>query len=107
MLKIIKENMNKKILQYILLKSRITSKIEYETLFIDKFPNDDTQVGECRLDTKQIILKQNQSPTEMLKTYFHECIHAASEEYKLNLTEKQVSGLEEAVYKFLRLNGWI
>lgn len=84
---------------------RITRKVAYEVLFTDDFVKDRKQVGECRPDTKQIVIKNGQSDTESYKTYLHELFHALSFEYpEMNLTEKQVRLLEEAFYRYERLN---
>lgn len=85
-------------------KVRITSKVSYEVLFVDEFPNPRT-LGECRPNEKQIVLKNGQSDTEIYKSYVHELFHSFSFEYPgLNLTEKQVQKLEEAMYRYERLN---
>lgn len=85
-------------------KVRITSKISYEVLFVDEF-TDPKCLGECRPTEKQIVLKNGQSDTEMYKSYLHELFHSFSFEYPgLNLTEKQVQKLEEAMYRYERLN---
>ncbi len=71
---------------------------------MDEF-TDLKQVGECRLENKQIVIKNGLSDTETYKTYLHELFHAFSYEYPgLNLTEKQVQKLEEAFYRYERLN---
>lgn len=86
---------------------RITRKVNYEILWVDNFPNP-KQVGECRFDPKQIVLKKNEPPVETLKSFIHELFHAFSFEYPgMNLTEKQVIMLEEAVYRFLKLNKFL
>lgn len=85
-------------------KVRITSKVSYEVLFVDEFSNPRT-LGECRYDAKQIVIKNGLSDTENYKTYLHELFHAFSFEYPgLELTEKQVQKLEEAMYRYERLN---
>lgn len=86
-------------------KVRVTKNVTYEVLFTDEFLKDDKQLGECRPDTKQILLKNNQSSTEMMKTFLHEVFHAMSCENKdLNLTETQVRILEESTFRVLKLN---
>lgn len=83
---------------------RITRTLSYEVLFVDTFI-DPHQVGECRHQEKQIVIKNGQSDTEFYKTYLHELFHAMSFEYPaMNLTEKQVRLLEEAFYRYERLN---
>lgn len=82
---------------------RITNKVSYELLFIDEFPDGKT-FGECRFNTKQIIINKNQSNTEMLKTVIHETIHAIALENDINLTESHVVGLEKGLFRVLKLN---
>lgn len=83
---------------------RITRDISYEILFVDEFV-DPRCLGECRPVEKQIVIKNGQSDTEMYKSYIHELFHAFSFEYEgMNLTEKQVRLLEEAFYRYERLN---
>ena len=85
--------------------TRITSKVSYEVVFIDNFP-DEKQVGECRQNPSQIVIKNGESDTETWATYIHEVLHALSFEYgeKNPLTETQVLWLEKAVKNFIRLN---
>lgn len=88
-------------------KVRITRKAVYEVLFTDAFLNDNTQLGECRsAEPKQILIKNQQSDTEKVKTLIHEVLHSISFETEgLNLTEKQVSLLEDGIFRILKLNG--
>lgn len=84
---------------------RIKKDVTYEVVFIDHF-TDDKQVGECRYDSKQIVIKKGQSPTETYKTFIHEVLHAMSLECEgMNLTEKQVRMLEDETFRVLKLNG--
>lgn len=86
-------------------KVRVTSKVAYEVLFTDAFPNIN-QAGECRPTEKQIIIENGQSDTETWSTFLHEVAHSWSFEYgeKAPLTETQVLWLEKAMKNFLRLN---
>lgn len=99
--------MSKHLLTHILPKVRLTSKIGYEVLFVNEFPNDPKCLGECRYDSKQIVIKNDESNTETLKTYIHEILHAVSNEYGANLTETQVGKMENGIYNFFRLNGYL
>lgn len=88
------------------LKRRIPSKVLigntiYEVLFIDEFKSPST-LGETRLEDKQIILKNGQTPKELVKTYLHECLHAVSEEFEVGLTEQQILKMEEALSCILK-----
>lgn len=88
------------------LKKRIPSRVtignnSYEVLFIDEFNNSST-LGETRLEDKQIVLKNGQTPKELVKTYLHECFHAISEEYDVGLTEQQILKLEESLTFILK-----
>ena len=83
---------------------RVTKKVTYEILFVDEF-KDNSQVGECRPEEKQILIKNNISDTETFKTFIHEVMHSLSfETKKLNLTEGQVEKLEEGIFRLLKLN---
>lgn len=84
---------------------RITQKVSYEIVFIDNFTTSDSTLGECRFDTKQIVINQNQSNTEKLKTVLHEIVHAIALENNIALTETHVLGLEDGIWRFLKLNG--
>lgn len=88
------------------LKRRIPSKVvigdyAYEVLFIDEFKSPST-LGETRLEDKQIVLKNGQTPKELVKTYLHECLHAVSEEFDVGLTEQQILKMEEALSFILK-----
>lgn len=93
----------KKIVDNIPNKIRITQKVSYEIVFIDEFV-DGQKYGECRFDTKQIVLNKNQSMSETIKSLIHEYFHALAFENDFELTENQVLALEESVYRTLRLN---
>jgi hypothetical protein len=85
---------------------RITQRIAYEVVYVETFQNPNV-LGECRFDSKQIVIKSGQSPRETRKTLIHEIYHAMSfETPKLNLTEAQVLALEKATDRVLRLNDW-
>ena len=98
--------MSKKLLTYIRPKIRLHRDLSYEVVYVDEF-SDPKVVGESRPSTFQIVLKNGQSNTELFKTYLHECLHAISDEHDIGLTEKQVGKLEEAIYRFLRLNNYL
>lgn len=84
---------------------RITSRIDYEVLVSNCINDEESFVfGECRHDEKQIVINPDQSKTEALKTLIHEALHAVSFEYDIDLTETQVSRLENGLWKVLKLN---
>jgi uncharacterized protein YpuA (DUF1002 family) len=93
-----------KILSKLPSRIRITSKISYELVFIERFENDESCVGETRFDVKQIVIKKNEPVTETVKTIIHEIFHAISEEYNIQLTENQVKALEKGLFTVLRIN---
>ena len=82
---------------------RTTSKRDYEVTYIDQFKDVD-QLGECRQDPPQIVIKSGQTSKEELSTGIHEILHALSFDYDINLTETQVLKLEKALLNLLRLN---
>jgi hypothetical protein len=95
----------KKLIKLIPAKVRVKKDVSYEIVFIESFDNDENCLGMCRHESKQILIKLGQSPTETFKTFIHELLHAISFEYpKLNLTENQVLILEDAIFRLLRLN---
>lgn len=84
-------------------KIRIKRDVAYEILF-----SDIEDWGQCRFQTKQIIINPKQSKTKLTKTIIHELIHAVDlENGKKHLTESQVRHLEEGFYRLLKLNGWL
>lgn len=83
---------------------RITKDVSYEVVFIDSFTDATTTLGECRFDTKQIVINKNQSNTEILRTTLHEIIHAVALENNIKLTETHVLGLEDGIFRVLKLN---
>lgn len=85
-------------------KVRITKDVAYEIVYIDEF-NDNATLGECRYDQKQIVINRNQSKTETVKTILHEIVHAIAMENDIKLTETHVLGLENGLWRFLKLNG--
>ena len=85
---------------------RITSKTAYEIVYVDEFKDGNT-LGEMRPSLKQIALLNGQSNTELTKTFIHEVLHAISDENEISLTERQVLKLEDALYRFFRLNNII
>lgn len=90
-------------------KAKRKGKITYEVLYVDEFPKDHKQIGESRIwpHGKQILLKKDLGKVEMLKTFIHEMIHIVTLENDVNLTEKQVLALEEALWWTLRFNKWL
>jgi len=85
-------------------KVYITPKIFYSVLWVSEF-KDETQVGECRANEKQIILKMNEDSKDTVSTFIHEVVHAQNFEYNIKLTERQVIALEHAELNRRILNG--
>lgn len=82
---------------------RITKDVSYEVVWVDNFPDSKT-LGECRPSTRQIAINKNQSNTEKLRTTLHEIIHAIAIENNIKLTETHVLGLEDGIFRVLKLN---
>lgn len=82
-------------------KVQVSKDVFYEVCWIDNF-SDPVVLGETRLDNKQIVLKNNQSNSETVKTFLHELAHAVSHEYDINLTETQVQAVERSFYFILK-----
>jgi hypothetical protein len=83
---------------------RITAKITYEVVWTDAFKFE-RQLGECDPNTKQIKIKTGMNARKQYFVYLHEVLHAISFEADLELTEKQVEGLENSLNRLSRLNG--
>ena len=77
----------------------------YEVLWSDEFHFDvktgKKTYGTTRFDPNLITLNINQGYKETIHTYWHEFIHALSEDYELDLTETQVENLEKS-YLYIR-----
>lgn len=73
----------------------------YEVSWIDAF-KDPSVLGETRFDPNRIIIKNNESDKETAFTFYHEFLHALSDEYGVNLTETQVKALEKSFYYMLK-----
>ena len=83
---------------------KITPKVSYEILFIPEFKDAKT-LGETRYqDVKQIVIKSGEPPSHTISTIIHELIHSIDIENKIGLTEKQVLGLEEGIFRALEAN---
>jgi len=93
-------------IKWSIFKSLIPSRVkikqaEYEILYTEEF-KDGRTLGETRFNTKQIVLKTNETDFETFHTYIHEVLHAVSDEYDINLTEKQVRKLEKSLTDWLK-----
>ena len=69
-----------------------------------KRPDDAKTLGLCDPSEKIIQIRLSQSKYETLRTFVHEFIHAAEEEYDFHLTEKEVEKLACAIVHFLITN---
>lgn len=100
----------KKLIKNIPNQVRVKAKRLYEVLFSDNIKDNADVLGETRFDPKQIVLKSAQGNKELIYTYYHEFLHAVSEEYGAELTESQVRSLEKSFpYMnefFLTINGY-
>ncbi len=81
---------------------RISSKTVYEVLFIKQFDRKDTW-GETRFKERQIILKKGLTNKQLVETFYHECLHALSDEHGLNLSEEQVINSESTLPYIMKL----
>lgn len=63
-------------------------------------------LGVCYLDDKRIEVAMEKGQREAESTILHEMLHAISEEYDLNLSEKRVIQLEKGLFETLERNGW-
>lgn len=72
----------------------------YEVLWVDEFPKDHELMGEMRPDSKQVVIRKGLGPKETVGTFFHEFLHAVSDENEVGLTERQVATLEKRFVEF-------
>jgi len=56
------------------------------------------EIGECDLENQSITIKDGLKPEQEKSTLLHEFIHAISDSLGLNLTERQVQGLETGLF---------
>ena len=65
---------------------------------VDYKSMDQDEIGECDLERQAITIKDGLKTEQETSTLLHECIHAISDSLGLNLTEKQVQGLETGLF---------
>lgn len=87
-------------------KVRIKARVHYEIVWVDQFIDSPDTRGECRFDTKQIVLLSGMADGPTFETLIHELLHAIEHEYKIQLPHKSIYAMESAVHAILRLNGW-
>lgn len=86
---------------------RIKSNVKYEVVWTGLVGESEKTLAECRYDTKQILIKTDQTETENWKCFIHEVFHALEFEYRIPIPHKIIYLLEVAVFKLIKLNGWI
>lgn len=83
---------------------RLSSKDSYSVVVVPRFDND-SELGHCDYNQSQIRLcVDGKSETVVVGTLLHESIHYISHKFNLDLTEKQVLGLEEGLIALFKLN---
>lgn len=89
----------KKLVTLIPSKVQIAPKVYYDVVWQKEIINSTGHhlYGVTDLTNKIITIKMGMPAKLTMETYFHECIHALSEEYKLGLTENQVLAMEHAL----------
>ena len=86
-------------------KVRITAKVSYEVVWVDKFDERDLS-GACDIAKKIIYLKKKMSAKETRQTFWHELTHAMEAEYNFQIPHSVVHQLEVAQEAVFRLNKW-
>ena len=70
----------------------------YRYLWVDRCPGEPKSThGLCCYESKTCWIRTKQGLEEAMSTYVHETLHAISDEYNINLTEKQVQKLEQGL----------
>lgn len=92
-----------KLVKKIPAKVQISKKVTYNVRWADKLETKSYDLyGETDLNAKQITILKNMSPKQTIETYIHECLHAFSHEYEINLTENQILAMEKTFYYVLK-----
>lgn len=73
----------------------------WECLEIDEL-DEGKSLGHCRYELRQIVISNKAK--NKFSVLVHELLHAASYDYGIGLTERQVELLEIAIIRFLKLN---
>ena len=74
------------------------------SFYLVKKVDDANNHGECDPNKKIMLVRASKSQTCTHFNAVHEILHALSDEYEINLTEKQVEKLEKAIRSLYRLN---
>lgn len=82
---------------------QLTKRVKYDVTWTRPDPSLD-HIGITHLEAKHIVLNLELKAKEAVHTYLHEVLHAISQEYEVNLSEKQVLALEKALYFVLKPN---
>jgi len=88
-------------------KERIPARVQvgarrfFEIVWVQSF-SDPSIFGETRFSPDQIALRAVDSEKEICHTYYHELLHAFSDQYEVGLTEAQVMKLEKALHYILK-----
>ena len=72
--------------------------------YVNEAPLGKDEMGLCDLEAQAIHVKDGLKAEQEGSTVLHECIHAISDSLGLNLSEKQVQGLETGLYDLNRAN---
>jgi hypothetical protein len=62
------------------------------------------ELGECDLENQHLTVKDGLKLEQEQSTLLHECIHAISDSLGLDLSERQVQGLETGLYDLANAN---
>lgn len=82
---------------------RITSKVSYRVVWVQRF-KDDSQLGECCPNSKTITLLAGRGEKETRRTFVHEVAHAIAFEFGFDWTEGRVQEIEMGVWSVLSRN---
>jgi hypothetical protein len=87
-------------------KVRIKARVHYEIVWTDEFVDAPDNRGECRFDTKQIVLLRGMADGPTFETLIHELLHAIEFEYEIKMPHASIYALEGAIHAILKYNGW-
>lgn len=87
-------------------KIRIKARVSYDVVWVDRFDCELTQAL-CDGDKRIIYILKDMSAELTLKRFIHETLHALEFEWRIPIPHKVIELLEDAIFKLLKLNGWI
>lgn len=81
-------------------KVRITAKVTYRVVYVDRFDNPEV-IGFLNSEDKTITILRTLGKKKKLEIFIHELLHAIEHEYDIALPHKLIYKLQEPLTKVL------